>query len=98
VVVSLGAQGAVLVDARDAVHAVGPPVVVKSAVGAGDTMLAGFLSAGGDGPDALRRAVAWGAGAASLPGTSVPAPGDVHEDGVELIDLDPDRALGAARS
>jgi 1-phosphofructokinase len=98
VVASLGADGAVLVDDAGAVHASGPAVRVRSAVGAGDTLLAGFLSAGGDGPEALRRAVAWGAAAAALPGTSVPDPGDVDVDAIELHDLDPDRVLGAARS
>jgi 1-phosphofructokinase len=98
VVASLGADGAVLVDGAGAVHAAGPAVEVLSAVGAGDTMLAGFLAAGGDGPEALRRAVAWGAAAASLPGTSVPHSGDVDLGAVVLHDLDPDRVLGAARS
>lgn len=98
VLVSLGADGAVLVAEQGATHAVGPAVRVRSAVGAGDTLLAGFLSASGRGPEALRRAVAWGAAAAALPGTSVPGPGEVDVDAVRLHDIDPDRALGAARS
>jgi 1-phosphofructokinase len=77
VVVSLGADGGVLVDGRGPVlHADLPVGSVRSAVGAGDNFLAGYLSAatqarvdtmdGVDGVDravrsaALREAVAWG--------------------------------------
>lgn len=95
VLVSLGADGAVLVDATGALHATTPPITARSAVGAGDTLLAGFLAADAHGPAALRRAVAWGAAAAALPGTSVPGPGDVDEGAVDCHDLDPERILGA---
>lgn len=98
VLASLGADGAVLVDEQGAVHATTAAVRVRSAVGAGDTLLAGFLAAGADGAEALRRGVAWGTAAARLPGTSVPAPQDVDLDAVDLHDPDPDRVLGAARS
>ncbi|HEX2064415.1 MAG TPA: 1-phosphofructokinase family hexose kinase, partial [Acidimicrobiales bacterium] len=49
-VVSLGARGAVLVDGDEPLLAVPPPVAARSDVGAGDTLLAGFLAAGGAGP------------------------------------------------
>ena len=79
VIVSLGARGALLVDGGEPVLAVPPAVAARSDVGAGDTLLAGFLAAGGAGVDALRAGVAWAAAAVSLPGTAVPGP--------ELIDL-----------
>jgi 1-phosphofructokinase len=82
VLVSLGHVGAVLVDGTDAMLAVPPLVVPRSDVGAGDTMLAGFLAAGATGPDALRAAVAWGTAAVTLPGTSVPTPADIDLDAV----------------
>lgn len=82
VLVSLGHVGALLVDGTDALLAVPPLVVPRSDVGAGDTMLAGFLAAGADGPEALRAAVAWGTAAVTLPGTSVPTPADIDLDAV----------------
>ena len=53
-----------------------PPITAVSTVGAGDSSLAGFLLrdlAGASAPDCLRQAVAHGAAAASLPGSTVPA-------------------------
>ena len=95
VLVSLGADGAVLVDDGGAVHGETAPIVVRSAIGAGDAMLAGFLAAGGDGPKALANALAWGAAAASLPGSRMPAPTDLDHDAVRVHDrLDGDRTLG----
>jgi 1-phosphofructokinase len=77
VLVSLGADGAVLVDADSAHVADAPSVVARSDVGAGDTMLAGFLAAGAAGPAALAASVAWGAAAVQLPGTAVPGPEEI---------------------
>lgn len=75
VLVTLGAEGAVLVNREGAWHAVHEPVRVRSTVGAGDCSLAGFLIAhesGADPAGCLRQAVAHGSAAASLPGTQVP--------------------------
>lgn len=91
VVVSLGAAGAILVDHEGAYHADTPPVRARSTVGAGDSLLAGFLSAGGSGPDALRHAVAWGAAAAALPGTVMPRPDDLDLESVRLHPIEPTR-------
>ncbi len=90
VVVSLGANGAVLVGEGEPWLAVPPPVIARSDVGAGDTLLAGFLAAGASSPDALRTAVAWGAAAVSLPGTEVPGPEQIDASRVVLR-----RAAGA---
>lgn len=84
VLVSLGARGAVLVDGGVPVHAVPAPVAPRSDVGAGDTLLAGFLAAGGQGREALRVGVAWAAAAVALPGTSVPGPDDIDLGSVQL--------------
>ena len=89
VVVSLGAKGALLIDGAEPMLAVPATVAARSDVGAGDTLLAGFLAAGGAGPEALRRGVAWAAAAVALPGTEVPGP--------DAIDLDA-VAVGPARS
>lgn len=93
VVVSLGADGAVLVDGDSRWHATNPAIVVRSAVGAGDALVAGLLAAGGRGPTALRSGVAYGAGAAALPGTQFPTSAQLRLDEVQVHDLDPDREL-----
>ncbi len=77
VLASLGADGAVLVDATGAVHGEARVDQPRSTVGAGDAMLAGFLSCPGGGRDALASALAWGAAAAGLPGSRMPTPDDV---------------------
>jgi 1-phosphofructokinase len=94
VLVSLGASGAVLVDGGPAFHAESGVIVPRSTVGAGDALLAGFLAAGGDGPEALAEGVAWGAAACVLPGTAVPGPGDLQRDLVQTHPVDPGRVLG----
>ncbi|MET3719616.1 hexose kinase [Arthrobacter sp. UYEF21] len=79
VLATLGSKGAVLVTADGAWLATHPPVAAVSTVGAGDSSLAGYLLAHGQGAapaDCLRQAVAHGAAAASLPGSTVPA---VHQ-------------------
>ncbi len=84
VLVSLGAGGAVLVDRSGEHHAWTPEITVRSTVGAGDSALAGFLAAGGEGPDALRYAVAYGTAACRLPGSAAPGPHDIALDDVAL--------------
>jgi 1-phosphofructokinase len=96
VLVSLGPSGAVLVDDTGAVHAESPAVVPRSTVGAGDALLAGFLAAGGEGPDALAEGVAWAAAACELPGTAMPGPADLHRDAVRIQRVEPDRPLRRA--
>jgi len=99
VLVSLGPRGAVLVDGAGALHAESEVIVPRSTVGAGDALLAGFLAAGGEGPEALAEGVAWGAAACVLPGTAVPGPGDLQRELVQTHPVDPERplVLGHAR-
>jgi 1-phosphofructokinase len=90
VLVTLGGSGAVLVTAQGAWHAAAPRIDVASTVGAGDSSLFGYLL--GDlrqaGPmDRLRLAVAYGSAAAALPGTTLPAPNEVHADRVSARPL-----------
>ena len=63
VVLTLGGQGALLVDSEGCWHAQPPPIEVVSTVGSGDAFLAGLahaLAAGAPGPEALARAAAAG--------------------------------------
>jgi 1-phosphofructokinase len=92
VLASLGKDGAVFVEGGPAFRAWTAPVVPRSTVGAGDATLAGFLAAGGEGPEALRAAVAWGAASVRLPGTEMPGPGDIEPDEVTVEELRPGRA------
>jgi 1-phosphofructokinase len=93
VLVSLGPDGAVLVDEAGGTHAESPALVPRSTVGAGDALLAGFLSAGGLGTEALAEGVAWGAAACRLPGTAMPGPGDVEKDRVRVQRVQLERPL-----
>lgn len=94
VLASLGPAGQLLVDGGGAWYGSGPAVPVRSNVGAGDASLAGFLAAGGEGPAALSAAVAHGTAAVQLPGSVMPAPGDLDPAHVTVTtDLPLDRPL-----
>lgn len=94
VLASLGRDGAVLVDASGAVHGEAVVERPRSTVGAGDAMLAGYLAHPSGGRAALALALAWGAAAAGLPGSRMPAPADVAAITVTLHDrIDPRRPL-----
>jgi 1-phosphofructokinase len=77
VLVSLGPDGAVLVDDDGVAHAECHVDGRRSTVGAGDCLLAGFLASGARGQDALATAVRWAAAAVSLPGSRMPSPDDI---------------------
>ncbi|NTW39970.1 MAG: 1-phosphofructokinase [Cellulomonadaceae bacterium] len=87
VLVSLGAHGALLVTADGCWWAGGDPIVPVSTVGAGDSTLAGYVSAVGlPAPDRLRTAVAWGRAAVQLPGTEVPRPDQIDLAAVRVVE------------
>lgn len=88
--VTLGSHGAVLIDADGAWHAAATRIAVASTVGAGDSSLAGYLLAeleGAPPEERLRRAVRYGAAAASLPGTQAPTPHDLPAGDVPVTRL-----------
>ncbi len=90
VLVTLGGNGAVLVNSDGAWHASAPPIEVVSTVGAGDSSLFGYLL--GDEqrlspPERLALAVAYGSAAAGLPGTTIPEPSQVHAEQVQVTSL-----------
>lgn len=72
VLVSLGADGAVYVDAANAGHAEARVADATNPVGTGDALLAGFLAAGAR-LEALPVAVAWAVAAVRSPGTRMRA-------------------------
>ncbi|MEU3979475.1 1-phosphofructokinase [Streptomyces sp. NPDC026672] len=94
VLASLGADGQVLVDDSGTWFGHARVPVVRSNVGAGDASLAGFLTAGGHGPDALASAVAHGAAAVGLPGSEMPTPATLNPTAVTVTPTIPtDREL-----
>lgn len=88
--ITLGAQGALLVTADGAWHATPPPTQVLSTVGAGDSSLAGYLiaeCAGEPAPQRLARAVRTGSAAAALPGTQAPTPTDLPNGDIAVAEI-----------
>ena len=80
VVISLGAEGAIAVGPTGGRKAVPPCVVALSAVGSGDSMVAGMavaLAEGGTIDDMLRLGTAAGAATAKVPGTQLGDPREV---------------------
>ena len=76
ILVSLGADGAVLVDESGALHGIAPVPRVINTVGAGDALLAGYLQTRYADPaareSALANALRWGAVAVQHAGTTFP--------------------------
>ncbi len=94
VLASLGADGQLLVTGSGVWFGSAEVDVVRSNVGAGDASLAGFLAAGGEGPEALAAAVAHGAAAVRLPGSVMPTPSDLDPAAVTVTaDAPLDRVL-----
>ena len=90
--VTLGGDGAVLVEADGAWAGTPPPITVVSTVGAGDSSLAGYVLGdleGLDGAGRLRRAIQYGAAAASLPGSQAPTPADLPTGLVDVARVEP---------
>ncbi|MEV2213853.1 1-phosphofructokinase [Streptomyces sp. NPDC050997] len=94
VLASLGADGQLLVNSAGTWFGSAHVEAVRSNVGAGDSSLAGFLIAGGSGPEALASAVAHGAAAVQLPGSVMPTPGDLDPAAVTVTaEVPVDRVL-----
>jgi 1-phosphofructokinase len=96
VLATLGAAGAVLVDATGSWLANPPPITPRSTVGAGDAALAGYLRAdvaGAEPPRRLRMAVAYGSAAAALPGSALPGPAQLDLDAVRVTTIAPTPTL-----
>lgn len=92
VLATLGAHGAVLATSQGAWHGWHEPIAARSTVGAGDSSLAGFLLAAisqGSSEQCLKSAIAYGAAATSLPGSTIPSPSDLTADAVTVVSLNP---------
>jgi len=91
VLASLGPDGALYLDDEAQAHAELAVTHPRSTVGAGDSTLAGFLTASDHPLAGLRAEVAFGAAAVQLPGSQLPGPTDLHLDAV-VVHEPPDRA------
>ncbi len=94
VCVSLDSEGALLVGPDNTYHAAAPTVVVRSSVGAGDSMVAALVAAfahGWTAPEALQLGTACAAGTVSQPGTKLFSTADVdhyfNEVTVQRLDI-----------
>ncbi|MGO2658341.1 1-phosphofructokinase family hexose kinase [Mycetocola reblochoni] len=91
VLLTLGSHGAALLADGVALRARAPRITVASTVGAGDSSLAGYLiaeSSGRSPQDRLRTAVAYGAVAATLPGTQPPTPDAIPAWDIPVTPID----------
>ncbi|WP_226483367.1 1-phosphofructokinase [Natrinema amylolyticum] len=82
VIASLGADGAIMATPDECLHAAALDADIVDTVGAGDSMLAGILSArnrGATDEEALRTGVAVASRVVSVPGTDVPPLDNVAE-------------------
>jgi 1-phosphofructokinase len=88
VVVSLGRQGAIAVSSQGAWRVLPPPVVTVSAIGSGDSLVAGLvlaLSRGQALPEGLRLGTAAGAATAMQPGTRLGCAADIERLLPEIV-------------
>lgn len=95
ILVSLGGDGALVVDGSGACHAEAPIDDVTNTVGAGDALLAGFL-AGGATASALPTAIAWSVAACRSAGTRMPAI-TARDRAAVIVRRDVDRGRGLVR-
>ncbi|MBC9726636.1 1-phosphofructokinase family hexose kinase [Streptomyces sp. TRM68367] len=94
VLASLGPDGALLVGESAALHGEQPVAAPRSSVGAGDALLAGYMTALTEGPAALAEALAWGAAAVSQPGSRMPGQWDLDRSAVVVRHrIDPERLV-----
>jgi 1-phosphofructokinase len=90
VLLTLGAEGALLITTDGVWRATPPAITLRSTVGAGDASLAGYLLAdlrSATAPERLRDAVAYGSTAASLHGSTMPRESDLDRDGVVVTEF-----------
>lgn len=72
VMISLGADGAILATAGKLYRAYVPPIDALSTIGAGDSSIAGFIACDGTPEERLRMAVSYGSAACLREGTNPP--------------------------
>jgi len=87
VLASLGPDGAVVVSPEATIHGRVDVRQVRNTVGAGDTLLAGYLAEPGDAISSLRRALAWARAAVRSPLTAMATPEDADFGAVTIHEV-----------
>jgi len=85
--ITLGSEGAILIDGGSSYHCTAPKVRVHSTVGCGDALVAGLIASAhrGEDPQAmLRLGVICGSATASHPGTELFTRGEVEDAAYEM--------------
>jgi 1-phosphofructokinase len=85
--ISLGREGALYTDGRQVLHGFGPPLTPINTAGAGDALLAGWLSTEAQAGTRLARAISWGRSACLAATTVDPDPGKGDTAPVTILDL-----------
>lgn len=78
VVVSLGAEGAILANSEGVFDGTAPKIEALSTIGAGDSLVSGFIATEGDAETKLKMAIAYGSAACLREGTNPPLPEDIN--------------------
>lgn len=82
IVISMGGDGLLGISKAETFMVNAPKITLRSTVGAGDSVVSGFMMAmveGADFPDALKKAAACGSAMAATDGTQIPEPESVIE-------------------
>jgi 1-phosphofructokinase len=87
--ISLGPDGAVYTDGRQALHGTGPALTPINTAGAGDALLAGWLAADSEPNSSLSQAITWGRSACLANTTVDPNPGKGDTAVITVVDLTP---------
>ena len=85
--ISLGRDGALYTDGRQVLHGFGPALTPVNTAGAGDALLAGWLSADAPARARLERAITWGRSACLAATTVDPDPGQGDTAEITILDV-----------
>ena len=85
--ISLGRHGALYTDGSQVLHAWGPPLTPVNTAGAGDALLAGWLSTSADARTRMTRAIHWGRSACLAATTVDLNPGMGDDAQIAIADL-----------
>ncbi|MDA8277431.1 MAG: 1-phosphofructokinase [Actinomycetota bacterium] len=86
VLITMGSDGALFMNQSTIIYGEVRPIRVESAVGAGDALLAGFLSTEANERAKFTEGLAWAAATIALPGTKLPKANQISRSSVYIHD------------